>query len=281
MAFNRHQCTPSKPKKAGELCFSIREKPSSSSKVLGYAKEVWLEDVQFFANERGVERIQETGVRNVCCFVVGTLIAKRPARVAKKNGWAAVRFNAETKGCFHDAKSGACVRSAKYARLFDRHIETFGNTRGKNVSSQRDLNPGPPPLRTYGPRRGSWVGEMGGLNYEAAEPEAVVQALRFVFAELGDVVVVDGTDDWDAPAQFRPEAVAQATGTTPLAWWHTGASGHSVSGMILTRREYRRFCRAYRRRFGAHPERVGDGAVTLERPDCGCWAGEGFAVYSS
>jgi hypothetical protein len=280
IAFNRHQCSPSSPVKKGELCFSIRRKPSSSSRVLGYAKEVWLEDVHFFASEAGVQRIRETGQRNVCCFVVGTLLAKRPARIAKKNGWHSVRFNAQTKGCFYDAKSGACLTSAKYARLADRHIEAFGLQRGKNVSSQRQLNPGPGKLPIYGPRRSTWLGEMGGVNFNVADQSAMTQALRFTFEQLGDVIIIDGTDDWDAPVHCRPEAFVPELGCTPVAWWDTGVSGQSISGVILTRTEYSRFRRLYRSRYGADPERVGK-RPPFVRPSCGCWDGEGLAVYSS
>jgi len=279
VAFNRHQCGPSSTKKKGELCFSIRLKPSSSSKVLGYAHEVWLEDVHFFASETGVERIRKTGQRNVCCFVVGTLIGQRPARVAKKNGWHSVRFNAETKGCFYDANSGACLSSAKYARMADRHIEAFGLQRGKNASSQREIQANPGPLPIYGPRRHTWLGEMGGVNFGIADQEAMIQGLRFVWEQLGDVVIVDGTDDWDAPAHCRPEAFVPELGCRPVAWWDSGVSGQSVSGVIFTRQEYTRFCRRYRRRFGVHPAAF-QKTTPMVRPACGCWDGEGPSIYS-
>jgi hypothetical protein len=179
VAYNRHECLPSHPKKKGEHCFPVRAKPSSSSKVLAYADDLWLKDVSFFISPGGLKQIQRTGVRTVCCFVVGTVISRRPSSVTAKNGWAEIRLDVFDHGCFYRHRDGACVRTAKYARLHNRRIEAFGSRKGDPVTSMRDLadNPGPLPVPTYGPRRREWRGEMGGLNFDVAGLGETVEAI--------------------------------------------------------------------------------------------------------
>ena len=100
VAFNRHECLPSHPKKKGEHCFPVRAKATSSSKVLAYVDEIWLEDVSFFVSPSGLRSIQQSGARTVCCFVVGTVIGSRSSGATKKHGWSPVRLDVFDHGCF-------------------------------------------------------------------------------------------------------------------------------------------------------------------------------------
>lgn len=276
VAYNRHQCLVTHPRKPGEHCFPVRAKPTSSSKVLGYADELWLEDVSFFVSPSGLRRVKDTGTRDVIAFVVGTgMKPKRPATL-KKRGWFDVRFNPFEQGCFYDARSDACLRTAKYAVLRNRGIRAFGAEKGKPVGSQRELNP---ELVLFTPERETWHGEMGGLNYRPASAEAVAAELHEVRHAFPEAIVIDGSDDWDAPEHMRPELFPELFGTRPLARWHTGASGVSASGLVLSPEEYDRLCSAYRGRFGFHltaaPGRSSSGSPS----SCGCWDGRGFRVY--
>jgi len=281
VAFNRHECLVDHPKKKGEHCFPVRAKPSSSSKVLAYVDEIWLEDVQFFVSPSGVRQIQRGGARTVCCFVVGTVIGSRSAAAVKKHGWSEVRLDVFDRGCFYRERDKACLRTAKYARLRNRQIEAFGSRKGAPVTSLRELNPGEPDIPTYGPARRSWRGEMDGLNYEPATVGATAGAMRWVHQIHPGTVIVDGSDDWDAPLEVRPEALVGEFGLRPLAWWHTGTSGQCRSGVVLSSEEYARFADAYRTRFGCAPEVSGSKVPALTKPSCGCWDGEGLGVYSS
>jgi hypothetical protein len=281
VAFNRHQCLPAHSKKKGEHCFPVRGRPTSSSKVLAYVDEIWLEDVSFFVSPGGLDRIQKTGSRTVCCFVAGTAIGSRSAGATKKHGWGDVRLDVFDRGCFYRVRDDACVRTAKYARLRNRKIEAFGSRRGDPVGSLREVNPGPVDLPTYGPQRGTWRGEMDGLNFEVASAGATVEAIRWVHSVHPRGIIVDGSDDWDAPLAVRPEALVAEFGAHPLAWWHTGTSGQCRSGVVLAPEEYARFSAAYRARFRCDMEACGYAAPALTKPECGCWQGEGLRVYSS
>jgi hypothetical protein len=281
VAFNRHECLPSHPKKKGEHCFPVRAKATSSSKVLAYVDEIWLEDVSFFVSPSGLRSIQQSGARTVCCFVVGTVIGSRSSGATKKHGWSPVRLDVFDHGCFYRVRDGACVRTAKYARLRNRTIEAFGSRKGQPVGSLREFNPAPAELPTYGPRRRTWRGEMDGLNYEPATAEATVEAIRWVHRQHPGAIIVDGSDDWDAPVQVRPEQFVHELGVRPLAWWHTGISGQCRSGVVLAPAEYERLARSYRRRFGCSVEACGYKPPSLTKPECGCWGGEGLRIYSS
>lgn len=281
VALNLHRCRVGQPKEKGEACFSIREKPTSGSKVLGYVPEVWLEDVSFFVRPAGVEKIQESGVRNVCCYVVGTVIGSRSAKVAKKNGWTTIRLDAFGDGCFYRATTGSCVRTAKYARIRDRSVQAFGARNGEPVTSQRELSsrePNPVPA-VLGPERETWVGEMGGLNYKVASAEVTAQAIERVLAGCGGCVILDGSDDWNAPDHARPAMLTQRYGVDPWAWWHTGTSGQEYTGVVLSGPQWRAFRRAYIREWGFAPSGCPGAPPSLLRPECGCWNGEGIAIY--
>jgi hypothetical protein len=280
VALNLHRCKVGQPKEEGEACFSIRAKPSSGSKVLGYVPEVWLEDVSFFVRPAGVERIQESGVRNVCCYVVGTVISARSPKVTKKNGWSTVRLDAFGDGCFYRATTGSCVRAAKYARVRDRKIEAFGVRNGEPVTSQRELSRVEnPALAVLGPERQVWTGEMGGTNYKVASAAETARAIHWALREHPGAVIVDGSDDWNAPDHARPALLVRRYGIAPLAWWHTGTSGQEHTGVILSASQWAAFRRAYTREWGFPPDNCPAGPPPLKRPECGCYSGEGLAIY--
>lgn len=273
VAFNRHECLLQHPVKPGEHCFSVREKPTSSSPVIGYADEIWLEDVRFFASESGLRRIQKTGTRTPIAFVVGKVLRRRPASVTKKRGWFKVRFDPFEPGCFFDPRTDSCLASAKYMRLGDRHMEAFGPAEGEAMTSLRQLNPQPPFIT---PQRETWRGDMGGLNYRDATPAATTAAMRHVWDQWPSAVIVDGTDDWEAPEWARPQLWLKLLGAKPLAIWHTGASGQSASGLVFSPAEWQRAQAAFLRRFG---ERVPVSTLPKVPTKCGCWDGEGVRVY--
>lgn len=239
--------------------------PSGAS--FGRAREIWLENVGFLV--RGDEKV-----------VLGTVIATRPAKVARKNGWSAIRADGQG-GCFYRATTGVCARAALFARLVDGRIDAFGITDGDPMTSARDMETVRPArdLPVYGPQRKSWRGDMGGLNYQIASGPATLDAIRRVLERHPGHVIVDGSDDWNAPVHCRPELLAFRYGTRPVAWWHAGASGQTVSGALFDAAAWARFRRAFAAEWGFSPERCPWQPVGPERPPCGCYRGEGLAVY--
>jgi len=275
VAYNRHECLVAHPPKPNEHCFPVREKPTTSSKVLGYADELWLKDARFFVSPAGVDRIRRTGARTPIAFVVGTVVKDRPRKVSKKHGWSQVRFDPFKSDCFAGPRGG-CLSSAKYVHLGDRQVRAFGVDRGAALTSLRQLNP---ELELVTPQRDTWQGDMGGLNYGRATPEALEAALDQVWARWPGAVILDGTDDWDAPEKMRPETFPRTHGANPLARWHTGMSGQAASGLIFEPEAYRRLEARYRAAHG-HGFEDAPAVRKAEEPNsCGCWQGSGFTVY--
>jgi hypothetical protein len=223
-----------------------------------------------------VKRIRKTGQRTPIAFVVGTVLAKRPASVTRKRGWYKVRFDPFKQGCFFDPRNDACLRTAKYVRLGDRHVEAFGPKAGENLASLRELNPA---LTTVAPPRESWRGELGGLNFEPPSARAVARAVEAVQERWPGAVIVDGTDDWEAPRHMRPELWPHDLGIRPLARWHTGASGVSASGLVLGASEFRRLLEAYRRRYGVALQDVAGRRSPGSPSACGCWDGRAIRIH--
>lgn len=263
----------------GERCYPVRLKPNSRAKVQGYADRLWLTDVSFFVSPSGLRRIRETGTRTPCCFVVGTVLRSRPSQ-PKARDWSEVRFHPLEAGCFFETSSGRCVRGARYVRLEKRKILAMGLQYGEPVTTGRALNPGPSAggLRTYAPDRSTWTGQMGGLNYEVPSPHAVQDALRTVWADHPGAVVLDGTDDWHAPEWARPELFPDRFAVRPLALWHTGVSGKSVSGLVLDLDEFEVLNRRFRNATGLYLEQVPSQRPTESPSTCGCWDGRAFRI---
>lgn len=248
----------------GERDFAVHA-PSGAS--FGRTREIWLENVGFLVRER--EKV-----------VLGTVIATRPAKVARKNGWSTIRVDGRG-GCFYRATTGVCARAALYARLVDGRIEAFGIVDGDPMHSAREMETvrRARDLPIYGPQRKIWRGEMGGKNYEIATGPATLDAIRGLLERYPGHIIVDGSDDWNAPVHCRPELLTARYGTRPVAWWHAGASGQAVSGALFDAAAWSRFRRAFAAEWGFTPERCPWQPVAPQRPACGCYRGEGLAVY--
>lgn len=280
VAYNRHRCLVQHPVRDGEHCYPVRYKPQSGAKVQGYANRLWLTDVSFFVSPSGLRRIQKTGSRTPCCFVVGTVLKSRPSK-PRKSDWTEVRFNPFDPGCFYEVSSGQCVRGAKYVRLEKRTIYAMGVEYGEPVTSTRELNPrtGIDHLRVYNPERSSWQGNMGGENFDPPDEDAVIAELVQVWTDHPGAVVLDGTDDWFAPDMARPELFVELFEIEALALWHTGASGKSSSGIVLTQEQYELLNVRYRQLTGLYVEQVPSQRRQGSPSSCGCWDGSAFRVY--
>lgn len=84
----------------------------------------------------------------------------------------------------------------------------------------------------------SHTGTYGFTNYFAGSSEDVARGLEKVFADFPDAVVIDGSDDWFAKPWTRPGKFINAFEIKPLALFHSGSSGVSKSGIIITEEDF-------------------------------------------
>ena len=94
-------------------------------------------------------------------------------------------------------------------------------------------------MKTYNPQSshisssiGSWV------NYMGASEESFKKTRQQVFTDYPDSVIINGNDDWFAPEYSRPETFIRNFGIEVLAYYHSGISGISKSGIVVTKSEY-------------------------------------------
>lgn len=101
------------------------------------------------------------------------------------------------------------------------------------------------PLKTYlGTGSDKHTGTSGFTNYFNNKPNPTA-----VFADFPDAVIVDGSDDWCAALEARPAMVVDKAGIVPLAWFHSGISGITKSGVVLTEAQFAQLDAYYRATF--------------------------------
>ena len=102
-------------------------------------------------------------------------------------------------------------------------------------------------IRTFLPG-GAHTGSSGFTNYMGPAPTTAA-----VFAEFPKAVIVDGSDDWSAKVEYRPQRLCKTWKITPLAYYHSGISGIARSGVVLSQTDFRRFRTEYQAAFNADP----------------------------
>lgn len=241
--------------------------------------EVWLKDVVFndLSARRGPVASPAAGLRPE--VVWGTIIAPRRPSVTEKHGWQEVVFDPSTC-CFHRRSDGGRVRTALFGWVRPGKVLAFGARSVRPGASVGESSGFPRDVRVVGPIRGTWRGDMGGLNFEVAEKDVIEDALRSAAASWPGCVLVDGSDDWDAPEQVQVRDLALRWHTAPITWWHTGVSGVVPSGAVFAPATFLEFAARYRREFGL--TLVAESGVRQSggpaRAPCGCYGGEGLFV---
>ena len=82
VALNLNLCGKGKSVTPGvTACWTLREKPVSSSPVLAVTSYVLLKDVTFVVNESKLRAVQKRGTKEVFAFACGTAVAQRGANV--------------------------------------------------------------------------------------------------------------------------------------------------------------------------------------------------------
>ena len=109
-------------------------------------------------------------------------------------------------------------------------------------------------LKTYNPQGrhvsssvGRWVNYTGATHAQYRETRAQV------FADFPGSYIVDGSDDWSAPPERRPQlfcdeprVVERSDGNKkvglgigrPLAFYHSKTSGVTCSGIVISEEQY-------------------------------------------
>lgn len=102
------------------------------------------------------------------------------------------------------------------------------------------------PLKTYlGVSPGGvHVGSSGFTNYMDNKPNPMA-----VFKDHPTAIIVDGDDNWYADKEKRPATVVRDAGIEPLAWFHSGISGITKSGAVLTPKDFAKLEAYYLREF--------------------------------
>jgi len=121
-------------------------------------------------------------------------------------------------------------------------------------------------IKTYNPQAVTVSSSAAAWRNYLGASEAEYRATREqIFADFPGCVIVDGDDDWSAdpwryPMSFReePRIVERRNGPCqiglgigePLAWYHSGVSGISRSGIVITREQYDLLCARYKVAYG-------------------------------
>lgn len=94
------------------------------------------------------------------------------------------------------------------------------------------------------------VGSSGFTNYwRGANIEREESMARRVLGDHPDCVIINGTDDWHAPRERRPEHFVHAFMIKPVARFHTGISGISSSGVVVKKVDLDRIEREFEKTF--------------------------------
>lgn len=118
-------------------------------------------------------------------------------------------------------------------------------------------------MKTYMVSCGAHVSSSIGAftNYFGRKPPAQVAAMHDdMREELGEHVIVDGTDDWNAKVFMRPEVFirefTKATGREPLALYHSGTSGITKSGVVLRPEDFDELTVWYKGMYGVEIDKT-------------------------
>ena len=94
-------------------------------------------------------------------------------------------------------------------------------------------------MKTYNPQSSSVSSSIGAwVNYSGASATELQRTRQQVFADFPDSVIIDGSDDWNDPIYRRPQAFLEKLGIKPLAFYHSGISGITRSGAVVSKDDF-------------------------------------------
>lgn len=110
------------------VVYSLSGRDGNRDRVLGYADDILLQNVEFRVQEAGRLKVLATGKKTVHAFVVGDVVSVDKGEIARtvenlaasEGPWEQVRYNPKTLITF--------VRAADLAPIFEaRHARASGN----------------------------------------------------------------------------------------------------------------------------------------------------------
>jgi hypothetical protein len=100
-------------------------------------------------------------------------------------------------------------------------------------------------LKTYlGTGVETHTSSYGHVNHFGNKPDPLK-----VFRDHPTAVIVNGSDDWNAPRERQVASLYEKAGLNPIAYFHSGISGVCKSGLVLTPGDYKKLCAYYLREF--------------------------------
>ena len=134
---------------------------------------------------------------------------------------------------------------------------------------------------TYLASGGKHTSSHGFVNYiGGATKERFQASLQEVFARHPNAVVLNGSDDWDDPQCRRPESFPQKFDIQPLAYFHSGMSGISKSGIVVSREDFDKIEREFPSKAFTHAPLDRRSGQSVRKPDStGCILRECVSVY--
>lgn len=137
VAYNLNNCRIGKPPKLGEVCYSVRPLRKSGtpgSPVLGWVPSIVLKDAVPYISEATLRAIRTKVVRSVCCYVIGTVVAKAGPGRQQPAG-----FNPYKASCFYVRSPMECLERARFAIFKARTMWVVGPTTTplRNTGSRR------------------------------------------------------------------------------------------------------------------------------------------------
>lgn len=109
-------------------------------------------------------------------------------------------------------------------------------------------------MKTYLASTNPTTSVHGYVDYNFATEERIQLTLKQVNEDLPQSIVIDGLDDWNRPAKDRPETWMKMLNIPILAYFHSGISGLSKSGIIIDRLEFTKLKSKYEDNFGTSLE---------------------------
>ena len=89
------------------------------------------------------------------------------------------------------------------------------------------------------------ISSTGFVNYFPST-ERTERAVKAAYEKFGDnIVIIDGDDDWNASKIFRPVSLCNEWKILILDYFHSGISGISKSGVIISKYDFEKFIKKF------------------------------------
>ena len=103
-------------------------------------------------------------------------------------------------------------------------------------------------IKTYNPQK-AWAGSSNFINYMGASAIEYERIRQEIFAEYPNSVIIDGDDDLIAKREMRPQTFIDDFGINVLAYYHSGISGITKSGIVISKTDYDILARKYMEKY--------------------------------